>query len=89
MNYNIPKPTFVIETDRLYVGLDTSCLRCGDQFRVEAATLAMTIGPEVLGYFCGRCLTPTMNPTTTEIMVAPPLCIRSRIPAVPLCNWRQ
>ncbi len=61
MNYNIPKPTFVIETDRLYAGLETTCLRCGERFRVEATALAMTIGREVIGYFCSHCLSPHMR----------------------------
>lgn len=56
MNYNIRPPTFTIDTDRLYAGLETSCLQCGIRFTVGSAAWVMWVGRERIGYFCPQCL---------------------------------
>ena len=40
--------------DRQYAGQKTTCLRCGGRFNQRLVLLAMTIGTEVLGYFCNE-----------------------------------
>ena len=52
----IGRTAYVIVTDLPLTGCEASCLHCGERFRLETATLAMTIGDETIGYFCWRCL---------------------------------
>jgi hypothetical protein len=66
VNYSVPKTTFAIEADRLRVGLETPCLRCGDRFRVGLAAWAMRVGKEVIGYLCDDCLTPAARERLRE-----------------------
>jgi hypothetical protein len=43
------------------VGLDATCLRCRDRFRVSAVAAVMRVGQETLGYFCPACVRPEIR----------------------------
>jgi uncharacterized protein CbrC (UPF0167 family) len=58
---NVGRTAFAIVIDRLHAGSQTPCLRCGERFRQDVATVAMKAGAEVVGYFCPHCLSDGMR----------------------------
>lgn len=65
MNYNVPKLSFDIMANSLYVGHETACLACCERFQLGPATWAMLAGKETVGYFCPNCLTETAKQRLT------------------------
>jgi hypothetical protein len=51
----------VISADRLIIGLDTACLKCGNRFRVARVAAVMKVGQVTLRYFCPTCVKPEIR----------------------------